>query len=145
MEIEPQFERPNPVEQREAILERKRERAKALGKRKIDTRGMDPNSLANLRTWAKGQSGNPTGVAGRVPGARSMVLQLFETAATSGKLDLAVDEYFELMLHSKDPRLRFDVLRDFFDRVGMPRVTDNPKVAAQIVNVVRSNSPDLNL
>jgi hypothetical protein len=104
--------------------------------------GMHPNSLANLKVWAQGQSGNPAG--GKAKTA-TIVLRLFEAAAETGKLDLAVEEYFELMLHSKDPRLRFDVLRDFFDRVGLPRGASETKAAAQIINVVRSNSPDLNL
>ena len=104
-------------------------------------KGMHPNSLANLKSWAQGQSGSPGGK----PKASTLMLRLFEDAAAAGKLDKVVDQYFELMLHSKDQRLRFDVMRDFFDRVGLPRVTDSPKMSAQIVNVLRSNPPDLNL
>lgn len=100
-----------------------------------------PEAMA-AHTWRPGQSGNPSGR----PRTPLMVQALFDLASKDGRVEMAVNTYFDLMLHSNDPRLRFEVLKDFFDRMGMrPSTAGDAKLATQIINVVRGNSPELNL
>lgn len=75
-------------------------------------------SLANLKPFQKGHSGNPDG---RPPRAITQLLKRVNNGA-SGKL---ADEYVRLCLEAKDERVRAEMLKDLYTRLGLNPLGDD--------------------
>ena len=89
-------------------------------------------SLDNLRSWKKGESGNPGG-------RRSYLLEFQERLRANEPA--VVDELVKLIKGSKDEYLRLAAIHEFFDRLyGKPKQSianesedGKPAIAIQIL------------
>ena len=69
--------------------------AKAQKKQRKDKRGTNPNSLANLKPFAKGQSGNPFGMAQGTKHRGTILQKWVELETKFGNLNPKGEKIFE--------------------------------------------------
>ena len=90
-------------------------------------RGKNPNSLANLRPWPKGVSGNPKGYRSKIPGAME---RLARKKKEADKLALA---QFRMAQDPENPR-SVSAAQLILDRVEGP-VTQRIETASVSLNI----------